>query len=120
MTFQEYQQAALRTAPTPSYHTEDLLHACAGLTTETGELMDVFKRHEFYGKGIDLTNLKEEAGDLLWYLALLCRFGGFSLEECAEANIAKLRARYPDKFSTERAILRDLTKERQALEYPTT
>lgn len=116
MTFQEYQQAALRTAPVPSYETEDLLHACAGLCTEAGELMDVFKKHEFYGKPIDRVNVMEEVGDLAWYLALLCRYGNFTLEECAEANIRKLRARYPDKFSKENAIERNTAKERKVLE----
>lgn len=117
MTFDDYTKQSLRTAPDgQSYETEDLLHGCAGVTTEGGELMDIFKKHEFYGKEIDLVNLKEEVGDVLWYLPLLCRFGGFTLEEAAATNIAKLRKRYPERFTGEAAINRDTKAEREVLE----
>lgn len=116
MTFQEYQQLALRTAPVPSYETEDLLHGAAGVVTEGGELMDIFKKHEFYGKPVDKKHLMEEAGDLMWYLAVLCRYGGFTLEDCAEANIRKLKKRYPDGFDTDKALNRNLDAERRELE----
>jgi len=43
--------------------------AC-GLVTEIGEIVDNYKRHWFYKKELNLINLKEEVGDLLWYLAV--------------------------------------------------
>ncbi len=85
----------------------DLIHAALGLTTEVGELADPIKKAMFYGKPLDEANIKEEAGDLLWYLAgPLCRALGCTLEELAAANIAKLRARYPDTYSDQHAIAR--------------
>ena len=51
-------------------------------------------------------NRREELGDILWYLTWLCSEFGFSLEEVAQANIDKLRKRYPDGFSVERSINR--------------
>jgi NTP pyrophosphatase (non-canonical NTP hydrolase) len=115
-TLNEYQIAALRTAPKPTAPEEDLMHAAAGVCTEGGELMDVFKKFHFYGKPIDWTNVEEEIGDVLWYLALACRASGTTLEAVAEKNIAKLKARYPDKFTNFRAINRDLEAERKILE----
>lgn len=53
-----------------------------------------------------MENLREELGDVLWYLTWLCSEFGFSLEEVAQANIAKLRERYPEGFSVERSINR--------------
>ena len=41
-----------------------LLHAAMGLCTESGEFMDMMKKHILYGKTIDEVNLKEELGDL--------------------------------------------------------
>lgn len=46
-------------------------HARFVLRTELGELMDVFRKHNFYGKPLDLVNLKEEIGDLYWGIAEL-------------------------------------------------
>ena len=85
----------------------DLLHAALGLTSEVGELADPIKKAMFYGKPLDVENIKEEAGDLLWYLAgPLCRALGCTLEELAAANIAKLKARYPGTYSDHAAIAR--------------
>jgi NTP pyrophosphatase (non-canonical NTP hydrolase) len=60
--------------------------------------------------------VKEEVGDVLWYLALVCRAAGISLEEAAQANIKKLQVRYPERFSPNSALRRDLLAERKTLE----
>jgi len=92
------------------------LHAAMGCCTESGELMDAVKKHILYGKPIDEVNLQEEAGDMFWYCALLADAVGFSFEDTFEKNIAKLKARYPNKFTEKDALVRDLDKERQILE----
>lgn len=40
-----------------------------------------------------ITELRKEAGDVLWQLSGLCRVMGWSLEEVAEENLAKLADR---------------------------
>lgn len=97
---------------------DDLLHAAMGLCTESGELMDVLKKHRYYGKPIDWVNVVEEIGDTAWYLALACRAAGTTLEEVCMKNIAKLRARYPEKFTQEAALNRNVESERAILETP--
>ena len=92
------------------------IHAFMGLLTEVGELVDAYKKHIFYGKPLDDVNVKEEVGDILWYIAILLDVGGVSFAECMEAVIAKLRVRYPEKFTEQSAIERDLVQERQTLE----
>lgn len=116
MTLNEYQDLALRTAPqgTTPYH--DLLHGGLGVATEAGELLDVLKKHHAYAREIDRTNVREEIGDVLWYVALLCRSLGTDMETVAAINVAKLRARYPDKYTHSNALNRDLTAERAVLE----
>lgn len=93
-----------------------VLHAAMGLCTESGELMDAVKKYLIYGKDVDVVNLQEEAGDLFWYAALLADACNFTFEDTFEKNIAKLRARYPFKFTEEAALNRNLDKERQILE----
>ena len=93
-----------------------LLHAVMGLETEVGELMDALKKHIFYGKPLDVTNVVEECGDLTWYLSVLLDELGYSFETVWERNITKLKARYGEKFSEEGALHRNLEQEREVLE----
>lgn len=123
MEWSEYQQLASRTESIITNASEVVdnrvvrdLHGVIGLTTEVGELADSYKRMIFYGKRLDTINVEEEIGDILWYLALLCNSTGISLSKVMDRNIAKLKARYPDKFDSDKAINRDLDEERRVLE----
>lgn len=93
-----------------------LLHGAIGMVTEAGELADALKKHIFYGKPLDVVNVREEIQDGLWYIAVICDELGVSFEEMMDRNIAKLRARYGEKFSSEKALNRDLSTEREILE----
>jgi hypothetical protein len=169
-----------------------MIHAIMGLCTEAAELVDVMKKQHAYGKPVDLVNFREEIGDALWYVPLICRAFGWrlaglvgtndmeefstawapfnrhadlkslafelmkesasligletmrlgsmeenyqlrvrdivcvlselahaadsTLEACATVNIQKLQARYPEKFTSDAALNRDLVKERAVLE----
>lgn len=68
MNFEQYLPLAIRTCKfLPNY--EHFKHMAYGLTGEMGEFIDAVKKHEIYGKELDVVNLHEEYGDLLWYLA---------------------------------------------------
>ena len=86
--------------------TFDLLHATLGITGEAGELADAVKKSIFYSKPLDIANMREEIGDIMWYIALACRTLEFDLDELLAENIAKLQKRYPEKYSDEHATLR--------------
>lgn len=60
--------------------------------------------------------MKEEIGDLLWYMSRIADTCGFTLEEAMATNVAKLKARYGDKWTQEAALNRDLKLEREVLE----
>lgn len=110
MNLQEFQKLSSRTYPDSkanhaigtriqSSAAVDLLHASIGITTEAGELMDCIKKFAIYGKEFNYENFREELGDLLSYIALACNSCGFKMEDICEENIAKLKIRYPEKFS---------------------
>lgn len=94
----------------------DAVHALAGLQTEIGELAEVYYNHIFGNKPLDTVNMAEEIGDLLWYIAILCEHLNYNLEDIFFANICKLRARFPNSFSENEAINRNLDNERICLE----
>lgn len=120
MNSKTYIQKALRTESKDYSPAKDLSprleHAVFGLVTEAGELMDQVKRVRFYKTKLDRVNLAEEVGDLMWYLALLCHELNLSFEEVWRKNIAKLKSRYPEHFDDQKAIKRDLKRERKILE----
>jgi NTP pyrophosphatase (non-canonical NTP hydrolase) len=116
MNYKEYQELASKTFAEAGDETLNLLHCAIGASTEAGELLDAFKKHIYYKKELDVVNVGEEIADIQWYLFNLCRLLNLDMEQLLEANIAKLKARYGDKFSTERATNRDLDSERNILE----
>jgi NTP pyrophosphatase (non-canonical NTP hydrolase) len=93
-----------------------LIHAGMGLCTEAAELVDALKKTVFYGKPLDKVNLKEEIGDIFWYCAIVADMCDFTFEDAMEANIKKLRARFPNKFTEADARNRRLDVEREILE----
>lgn len=92
-----------------------LLHCALGCYTESGELLESIQKQYETGQ-IDHVNFGEEVGDIEWYQAIGFDASGVSEATCREKNIAKLKARYPGKFSTEAALNRDLATERAILE----
>lgn len=93
-----------------------ILHAAIGLCTESGELIDALKKSTFYGRKLDIVNVKEEAGDILWYLAILFDELGTDFETEMQRVITKLETRFPEKFTEEAAYNRNLEAEREILE----
>lgn len=71
-----------------------LLHMGCGVSTEANELLDAIKKHTIYQKPLDAENIKEELGDLLFYMSNLMQSIGLSFEEILQHNIDKLSVRY--------------------------
>lgn len=93
-----------------------LLHAALGMQTESAEFSDMLKRHIFYGARIDRINALEEAGDLLWYIAIVLVHFDSNFDDVMQANCAKLQFRYPEQFNEVMAQVRDTETERAVLE----
>lgn len=79
------------------------LNGCLGLSGEAGELNDLVKKWIFHKKPLDREHMKKEIGDVCWYIADICHSMGFDLGEIFQMNIDKLKARYPEGFSEQRA-----------------
>ena len=99
MSLSDYQVHASRTV-NPALSAEDrLLDAAAGLAEEAGEVLAHVRKHRFQRRTLDRETVVTELGDALWCLAMVATSLGVTLDEVAERNIAKLRARHPDGFA---------------------
>lgn len=196
MKIEQYKEEVKRTLVVLPTLKENLIHMSYGISTEIGELLDVYKKKLAYGKEIDLVNVKEELSDILWYIfngfnflntnnflienyinekenhieisyedfknknldiffleyillngslfgiilngninnishkakiesvlkslflntTIVCDKLDININEIMEMNIAKLRIRFPDKFSQDNALNRNLEEERNSLE----
>jgi NTP pyrophosphatase (non-canonical NTP hydrolase) len=116
MKFEEYLTKTERTRSKLNDNLLDNIHMSLGMVTETGELSDCFKKNLAYNKPLDWIHIQEELGDLLWYISGFCNINGLNIENILDINIKKLTARYPDRFTSENAINRNLDKEREILE----
>ena len=168
MIYQQYQQEAKRTLAKLETPMQNIEHMASGIITELAEIMDIYKKNLAYKKALDINHVKEEIGDLLWYVANLHTLADkeFNLEQklniekidskieliwkviktiqidlfdlekinqpiiqllanleiseqevmnIMQTNIDKLKVRYPEKFTEENAINRDLDKENKIL-----
>lgn len=93
-----------------------LLHSGLGMLTEASEFLVPILNSILLSTDLDKVNLKEELGDSMWYQAIACDVLGTTFELEQERNINKLRARYPEKFTEDLAINRDIDTERKILE----
>lgn len=98
MKMDDYQEAALRTLGDARLETLAL-----GLCGEAGEVAELVKKHIGHGHDLVPGDVVKELGDVLWYASALAYVLETRLSEVAEANVAKLRARYPDGFDERRS-----------------
>lgn len=90
---------------------DGFLHGAVGLSGESGEVLDMIKKHWVYDKSLDVPKLLEEMGDTLHYffqiIIKLNEIGVYcDLNTIMANNVTKLRKRYPNGFTKEDAIAR--------------
>ena len=106
MKVSEYQKLAMTTLNPALSEREILLNGVMGLCGESGEAIDIVKKHLFHGHELDREKLIKELGDVAWYLAETATALGVPLEEILRMNIEKLKKRYPEGFDSEKSIHR--------------
>jgi NTP pyrophosphatase (non-canonical NTP hydrolase) len=97
MDFEKYQEAARTTALYPR-RLENLEYPTLGLAGEAGEVANIVKKIQRDDAGVitDATRakLKDELGDVLWYISACADELGLTLDEVAAFNMEKLAKRH--------------------------
>ena len=106
MTISEYQELAMRTVNKEMSKKDMLINGVMGLCGESGEAIDIVKKHLAQGHEIDKDKLIKELGDIAWYLAEMATVLDIELEEVFVRNIEKLKKRYPEGFDKEKSLNR--------------
>lgn len=106
MDVDKYQELAMKTLNPEIDKKELILNAAMGLCGESGEVIDLVKKHLFQGHDLDDEKLIKELGDAAWYLAEAATALNVNLSEILEKNIKKLENRFPDGFNSNRSINR--------------
>ena len=106
MTINEYQKLAMTTLNPELGKKDVLINGVMGLCGESGEAIDIVKKWLAQGHELDREKLAKELGDIAWYLAETAAAIDMPLEDIFQANIEKLKRRYPEGFSAEKSVNR--------------
>ena len=104
----EYQKLAMTTLNKELSDKDILINGAMGLCGESGECIDLVKKHLHQGHPLNKEKLIEELGDVMWYIAELAQYLGTDIETIMEGNIEKLAKRYPDGFSQYKSVNRSI------------
>lgn len=106
MEINEYQTLAMRTLNPQLDRKDVLINSVMGLCGESGEAIDIVKKWLAQGHELDKAHLARELGDIAWYLAEAATALELPLEDILQANIEKLKSRYPEGFAAEKSVTR--------------
>ena len=106
MNINDYQALAMTTLNPALSRKEVLINSVMGLCGESGEAIDIVKKWLAQGHELDKEHLAKELGDSAWYLAEAATALDIPLEDILQANLDKLKKRYPEGFETRRSLTR--------------
>lgn len=106
MKVNEYQDLAMRTLNPKLDKKDVLINGVMGLCGESGEVIDLVKKHLAQGHELDREKMINELGDVAWYIAETAYALDVDLETVFQRNIEKLKKRYPDGFDSSHSINR--------------
>lgn len=89
------------------------LHMAIGISGEAGELLDAIKKAAIYRKPLDIANIKEECGDILFYVTGLLNSIGCDIDTVISENTAKLSLRYQSLSYSNAAAIQRMDKSQE-------
>ena len=90
----EYQKLCKRTSHAFNPPEMEILTWGLGIAGEAGDVAGCIKK-TYAHKNDQTLGIRENIGDTMWYIAMICNYYGWELEDILGENIAKLEKRYP-------------------------
>lgn len=84
----------------------EVVNYSMGLVGEAAEVSELVKKWYFHKHTVNVDELAEELGDVLFYFMALSKMFDIDLEEIIKNNMNKLSKRYPKGFNSEDSIKR--------------
>ncbi len=97
-----YQEGCKRTVRNFDTKKEEIMTWGLGIAGEAGDVAGCIKK-TFAHDNDQQAGIKENLGDIVWYVAMICNFFGWDLEDIFHENVEKLQKRYPNGFSQQDA-----------------
>ncbi len=98
MNLKEYQRLCKKTAKKFDSEEKEILTWGLGIAGEAGDVASCIKK-TFAHDNDQRQGIKENIGDSFWYLAMICNFFNWDMQQVLEENIAKLQKRFPKGFT---------------------
>ena len=102
MKLNEYQKLCKKTAKKFNSKEKEILTWGLGIAGEAGDVAGCIKKTFSHGDN-QKNGIRENLGDTMWYVAMICDFFGWKLDDIMNENIEKLKKRHPKGFSEKTA-----------------
>lgn len=99
MDLSTYQKLCALTAKKFDNREIEIMTWGLGIAGEAGDVASCIKKTFAHGNTAITSGIKENLGDTMWYLAMICNYFNWDLQQVLEENVTKLNARYPDGFT---------------------
>jgi NTP pyrophosphatase (non-canonical NTP hydrolase) len=101
MDLNDYQKICQKTAVRFRNKEKELMTWGLGVSGEAGDVAGCIKKTVSHGDN-QKKGIRENVGDTLWYLAMICNYFGWNLEDVMKENVKKLTKRHPKGFFDKR------------------
>ncbi len=95
MDLNEFQEICKKTALKFDDKDKEILTWGLGISGEAGDVASCIKKTVSHKKD-ETKGIKENLGDTMWYIAMICNFYGWKMEDVLKENVEKLKKRYPN------------------------
>lgn len=99
---QKYQQFCSSTSKEFDSKNSEIANWGLGVAGEAGDIAGCIKKTIFHNND-QIQGIRENIGDTMWYIAMICNFYNWNLEDILEENMNKLKQRYPNGFDEQKA-----------------